>query len=107
MFYLLVLETEKPSTKQFVLYIKPQLQCLNACIDLGILLDVPVQKMEDIKLSEHNDLDLCCIKIFTEWLESSKETTWHSLLGAVDTLNTRNLGLSSKGTYTDISKACS
>ena len=98
-FYSLVLETEKPSTKQFVLYIKPQLQCLNECVDFGVLLDLSVPKLEDIKLSEQNDLDLCCMKIFTEWLESSNMTTWSTLLEAVDSLNTKNLGLSSKGKH--------
>jgi len=82
----LILENEKPSLKDFVVHIKPQVQCLNVWYNLGVLLDVPVQKLEDIRLSEQDDLDLCCVKMFTEWLENGTDTTWSTLFRAVDSV---------------------
>jgi len=93
LFVFLILESEKPSLKGFVLHIKPQLQCLNTWYNLGVLLDVPVQKLEDIRSSEQDDIDLCCVKMFIQWLENGTDTTWNTLLRAVDSVNIGSHGM--------------
>ena len=88
---LLHTEHEKPLLKDFVLHIKPQVQCLNTWYNLGELLDVPVQNLENIRLSEQDDVDLCCVKMFIEWLENGTDTTWSTLLRAVDSLHNKQI----------------
>jgi len=78
------------------MHIKPQVQCLNLWYNLGVLLDVPVQKLEDIRLSEQDDLDLCCVKMFTEWLENGTDTTWSTLLRAVVSLYNKQIDPNTK-----------
>ena len=73
------------------MHIKPQVQCLNTWYNLGELLDVPVQNLEDIRLSEQDDVDLCCVKMFTQWLENGTDTTWNTLLRAVDSLHNKQI----------------
>ena len=89
---------EQPSLKDFTIHVKPQVQCWNTWYSLGVLLDVPVQKLENIRLSEKDDLDLCCVKIFIEWLDNGTDTTWSTLLRANYFLNTKTKGLHGKGT---------
>jgi len=86
---------KQSSLKDFVIYIKPG--CLNAWYNLGVLLDVPVQKLEDIRLSEQDDPDLCCVKMFTKWLENGTDTTWSTLLKSNYFLNTKTKKLHGKG----------
>ena len=89
----LALENEKPSLKEFVIHIKPQVQCLNTWFNLGVLLDVPVQTLEDIRVSEKDDLDLCCVKMLKEWLDNGTNTTWSTLLRAVSFFNIGSHGM--------------
>ena len=90
LFYIYIAH-EKPLLKEFIMHIKPQVQCLNTWYSLGVLLGVPVQKLEDIRLSEQDDVDLCCVKMFTEWLDNGTVTTWSTLLRAVDSLHNKQV----------------
>ena len=72
---------ERPNPKEFLLYIKPW--CSGVWFDLGILLDVPLHKLKEIKLSGLED---CCMQLFMEWLNSNSYATWGGLLKAIDSI---------------------
>jgi len=77
-----VVASERPNVKEISLQITPD--CFNRWFDLGILLDVPVQKLRDIKFSDNNDQsDVCCMRMFTEWLDGGNDPTWGVLSKAV------------------------
>ena len=74
---------EKPITHKF-----PS-QCFNRWFDLGILLDIPIQKLREIKFSDNNDKpDACCMKMFTEWLndDDNPTCTWAALSNAATSI---------------------
>jgi len=54
-------------------------QCFSRWFDIGILLDVPFQKLRDIKFSDNTQPDACCIRMFTEWLDGDGNPTWATL----------------------------
>jgi len=72
----------RPNIKEILLQIAPE--CFNRWFDIGILLDVPVQKMRDIKFSDNTQPDVCCVRMFTEWLDGDANPTWATLSKAVD-----------------------
>jgi len=84
--------------KDFVAHIKPQIQCSNTWYNLGVLLDVPEKKLNDIRLSEQDDLDLCSVKMFLEWLDDGTDVSWSTLLQANYFLNSKIEKLRGKGT---------
>ena len=71
---------DKPNSEEFSLYIKPW--CDSVWFDLGVLLDVPLHKLKQIKLSDSEEG--CCIQMFMEWLNSNSGATWGDLLKAVN-----------------------
>ena len=72
---------ERPNSKEFLLYIKPW--CAGVWFDLGVLLDVPLQKLKEIKLSGSED---CCMQMFIEWLNGNSDATWGGLLKEIDSI---------------------
>ena len=83
----LYLASEKPNPTEFSLFIKPW--CASVWFDLGILLDIPLYELKQIKLSGSKD---CCMRMFMKWLKSNSDATWDDLLKEVnnvlfDTLN--------------------
>jgi len=75
----LCLALEKPTPAEFSLYIEPW--CANMWFDLGILLDVPLHELKQIKLSGSKD---CCMRMFMEWLKIDSDATWDDLLKKVN-----------------------
>jgi len=73
---------KRPNIKEILLQIAPE--CFNRWFDIGILLDVPVQKLKDMKFSENTQPDVCCMKMFTEWLDGDGNPTWDALSKAVN-----------------------
>jgi len=67
-----------------VLLVKPEY--LDLWFELGILLNVSDKKLQDIKIMQQNDSDLCCTRMFMEW-ESNLDPTWNKLKTAVNYLN--------------------
>lgn len=63
-----------------MLLVKPDYR--NLWFQLGVLLNLPDKKLQDIKLMEQDDPDLCCTKMFMEW-ENSSDPTWSKLKTAV------------------------
>ena len=74
---------EKPTAKECVLLVKPEY--MEVWFALGTLLNMPDRRLQDIKLSEQNDSDLCCTRMFMEW-ENSSNPTWSKLKAAVNYL---------------------
>ena len=75
-----------------MLLVKPDY--INMWFQLGVLLNIPDTKLQDIQRLEQNDLDLCCTRMFMEW-ENAPEPSWSKLKVAVNYLNilsTKNLG---------------
>lgn len=52
--------------------------------DLGVLLDVPFDKLREIKFSTSKDH---CIQVFTEWLNSNPDATWGYLLKVINEIS--------------------
>ena len=75
---------EKPTVKECVLLVKPEY--MNFWFELGALLNVSDERLQDIKLTEQNDSDLCCTRMFMEW-EKSSDPTWNKLKAAVNYLS--------------------
>lgn len=59
---------------------------MNVWFELGTLLNMPDKRLQDIKLLDQNDSDLCCTRMFIEW-ENSLNPTWSQLKAAVDYLH--------------------
>ena len=74
---------EKPTAKECVLLVKPEY--MNVWFELGALLNMPDKRLQDIKLMDQNDSDLCCTRMFMEW-ENSSNPTWSKLKAAVNHL---------------------
>ena len=64
----------RPNIEEILLHIAPQ--SFSRWFDIGVLLDVPVQKLRDIKFSDNTQLDVCCMRMFTEWLDGDGNPTW-------------------------------
>ena len=73
------IESEKPNSEEFLLYIKPW--CASMWFDLAVLLDVPLWKLKKIKLCHSED---SCTEMFMEWLNINSNATWNALLKAVN-----------------------
>jgi len=71
----------RPNIKEILLHIEPH--SFDRWFDIGILLDVPVQKLRDIKFSDNTQSDICCKRMFTEWLDSDVNPTWSTLSLAI------------------------
>ena len=76
--------SERPSIKEIILQISPL--CFNRWFDLGIILDISVQKLRDIRLSVNIKPDAYCIRMFTEWLEGDVNPTWNTLSKAINSV---------------------
>lgn len=73
---------ERPNSEEFSLYIKPW--CSSMWFDLGVLLNVQLYKLKEIKLSNSEDH---CMQMFMEWLNSDSDATWGDLLKAVNDIS--------------------
>ena len=60
--------------------------CLNRWFDLGVILDISVQKLKEIKSSENIQPDTCCMRVITEWLDSDVNPTWNTLSKAINSI---------------------
>ena len=82
-YFILCQGCQKPTLKECVLLVKPKY--MNVWFELGALLNMPEKRLQDIKVMEQNDSDLCCTRMFMEW-ENSSNPTWSKLKSAMSCL---------------------
>ena len=82
-YFILCQGCQKPTSKECVLLVKPKY--MNVWFELGALLNMPEKRLQDIKVMEQNDSDLCCTRMFMEW-ENSSNPTWSKLKSAMSCL---------------------
>lgn len=73
--------SEKPTARELSIYIKPHAE---QWFEIGILLDIPVQKLEDIEEHHKNDVQSCGARMLTEWIISNPNACWKKLYEVVE-----------------------
>ena len=76
-----ILSSEKPTTKELSIYIKPYAQ---HWYDIGILLGITVHKLEEIEELHKSDVQSCCVRMLMEWILSDPNTCWKKLWDVVE-----------------------
>ena len=49
------------------------------------------QLIQNIEKDNANDCEKCCSKMLIEWLEMERNTSWETLLNALDKLDTEQM----------------
>ena len=76
--------SEKPTAKELSVYIKPYAQ---QWFEIGILLDIQLQKLESIEEHHKNDVQSCGARMLMEWLVSDPNACWKKLREVVENVS--------------------
>lgn len=83
--YLLLctIASEKPTARELSVYFKPYAQ---QWFDIGILLDLPLPKLEDIAKRHKDDVQSCGVRMLMEWVVSDPNACWKKLQEVVENI---------------------
>jgi len=80
---LYLLASQKPAAKDLLVYVNPYIS--QEWLEVGILLDIPVHKLQEIERNHGNDLQSSCMKMLVEW-SLGKSATWEKLISVIDSV---------------------
>ena len=89
---------EKPTVKEASLYIKPYVK---QWFEIGLLLDIKFQKLEEIGQRHDNDEQSCGPRMLMEWLISDPNACWGKLKEAVANVS-KNANMTASSTESGI-----
>ena len=76
--------SEKPTARELSVYIKPHAQ---QWFEIGLLLDIKVQTLEEIEEHHRNDVQSCGARMLMGWLVSDPNACWKKLWDAVENVS--------------------
>lgn len=74
---------EKPTAKELSIYIKPYAQ---KWYDIGILLNISVNKLDEIEEYHKNDVQSCGVRMLMEWTVNDHDACWKKLWEVVGSI---------------------
>ena len=74
-------ESEKPTARELSIFIKPHAQ---QWFEIGILLGIPLKKLQDIEKHHTIDVESCGANMLMEWLVCDPNACWKKLRETVD-----------------------
>lgn len=89
-----VASDEKPTARELSVYIKPYAE---QWFEIGLLLDIKSQKLEDIEERHKDDVQSCGARMLMEWLISDPNPCWKKLKEAVDNVS-KNVNIKASST---------
>ena len=84
--YIIHIGKERPEIKDLYKYVVPK--WASKWRELGTQLDVAQHLMDIIERDHPNDCMGCCIKLFSDWLDSNLTASWGDVITAVDGIST-------------------
>ena len=84
--YIIHIGKEKPEIKDLYKYVVPK--WASQWRELGTQLDVAQHLMNIIERDYPKDCKGCCIKLFSDWLDSNPSASWGDVITAVDGIST-------------------
>ncbi|XP_065899282.1 NLR family CARD domain-containing protein 3-like isoform X2 [Dysidea avara] len=75
--------SQKPTAKDLLVYVNPHIS--QTWFEVGILLAIPVHKLQEIERDHGNDVESSCMRMLVEW-SLGRSATWEKLLSVIDSV---------------------
>ena len=67
--------------------------------NLGVKLNITMQKLQEIKLQYNGDLDMCKNKLYDTWLRQNSNPSWREIVEALEQIEENNLARKIRNKY--------